>query len=121
MRIAIVDDIASEREILKAGITEQTARLSLDAVISCHASGTDFLAEARTEHFDLVFLDPPYRKHLEKDVLQALGESSLITESSLIVVEAALDTDFSWAESMGYTITKEKTYKTNKHVFLRLM
>ncbi len=73
------------------------------------------------EHFDLVFLDPPYRKHLEKDVLQALGESSLITESSLIVVEAALDTDFSWAESMGYTITKEKTYKTNKHVFLRLM
>ncbi len=73
------------------------------------------------EHFDLVFLDPPYGKHLEKDVLQALGESSLITESSLIVVEAALDTDFSWAESMGYTITKEKTYKTNKHVFLRLM
>lgn len=72
------------------------------------------------EPFDLVFLDPPYGKHLEEDVLQALKESSLITESSLIVVEAALDTDFSRTESMGYTITKEKTYKTNKHVFLRL-
>ena len=72
MRIAIVDDIASEREILKAGITEQTARLSLDAVISCHASGTDFLAEARTEHFDLVFLDIYMEKENGVDTAEEL-------------------------------------------------
>lgn len=57
MRIAIVDDIASERETLKKRVTMQTARLSLDAAVSCYASGTDFLVCAGKEHFDLVFLD----------------------------------------------------------------
>ena len=57
MRIAIVDDIASERETLKRRVAVQTARLSLDSAVSCYASGTDFLACTRKEHFDLVFLD----------------------------------------------------------------
>ena len=57
MRIAIVDDIASERETLKSRVAAQADRLSLDAAVSCYASGTDFLACAGKEHFDLVFLD----------------------------------------------------------------
>ncbi len=57
MRIAIVDDIASERETLKGRVAAQADRLSLDAAVSCYSSGTDFLACARKEHFDLVFLD----------------------------------------------------------------
>ena len=43
-----------------------------------------------------------------------------MTEDTLIIVEALLETDFSYAESLGYTIEKEKEYKTNKHVFLRI-
>ena len=57
MRIAIVDDIASERETLKSRVAVQAGRLSLDAAVFCYASGTDFLACAGKEHFDLVFLD----------------------------------------------------------------
>ena len=38
---------------------------------------------------------------------------------TLIIVEEALDTDFSWAGALGYEIEKSKEYKTNKHVFLR--
>lgn len=57
MRIAIVDDIASERETLKSRVAAQAARLSLDAAILDYASGPDFLADAGKEHFDLVFLD----------------------------------------------------------------
>ncbi len=57
MRIAIVDDIASERETLKRRVISQTARLFFDAAISCYASGADFLVCAEKEHFDLVFLD----------------------------------------------------------------
>ena len=71
------------------------------------------------ETFDLVFMDPPYGKNLEKEVLKALADSTLITEDSLIVVEAALDTDFSYVEDLGYVITKEKAYKTNQHIFLQ--
>ena len=57
MRIAIVDDIASEREILKGRVAVQAARLFLDAAVSCYASGADFLDAAGKGHFDLVFLD----------------------------------------------------------------
>ena len=57
MRIAIVDDIASERETLKKRITGQAVRLSLDAAILDYTSGPDLLYDARKEHFDLVFLD----------------------------------------------------------------
>jgi len=57
MRIAIIDDIASERESLKARVNTQLARLSLDAGIWDFASGADFLSAAGKERFDLVFLD----------------------------------------------------------------
>ncbi len=57
MRIAIVDDIASERENLKTRLDAQLARLSLDAGIFPFASGADFLSAAGKEGFDMVFLD----------------------------------------------------------------
>lgn len=69
--------------------------------------------------FDLIFMDPPYKKELEKEVLTFLSNSSLAKPSAKIIVEAALDTDFSYAEELGFTILKEKCYKTNKHVFLQ--
>ena len=73
------------------------------------------------EMFDVVFMDPPYNKEYEKDVLIFLGKSDLINKSSRIIVEASLDTDFSYASELGYEIIKEKKYKTNKHVFLKLI
>lgn len=57
MRIAIVDDIASEREILRNRLNAQLARLSLDARIFDFSSGGDFLSAAGKERFSLVFLD----------------------------------------------------------------
>lgn len=69
--------------------------------------------------FDFVFMDPPYNKSLEKEVLRLLKNSSLIDSTSQLIIEASLETDFSYAEEMGYIITKEKTYKTNKHIFLK--
>lgn len=69
--------------------------------------------------FDVVFMDPPYQKESEKEVLQELADMALITEDTLIVVEAAQDTDFSYLNGQGYQIIREKIYKTNKHVFLK--
>ena len=73
------------------------------------------------EIFDLVFMDPPYGKNLEADSLKALASSGIIHEDSMIIVEASLDTNLSYVVALGYEITKEKTYKTNKHIFLRLI
>lgn len=68
---------------------------------------------------DVIFMDPPYTEGHEKNVLSLLANAPYVTDNTLIVVEAALNTDFSFAENLGFEITKEKNYKTNKHVFLR--
>ncbi len=39
----------------------------------------------------------------------------------MIIVEASKHTDFSYLEDLGFTLIKEKEYKTNKHVFLNLL
>ena len=68
--------------------------------------------------FDHIFMDPPYDNELEKQVLSYLSDSSLVYEDTIIIVEASKNTDFSYVEDLGFSIIKEKTYKTNKHVFL---
>ena len=70
--------------------------------------------------FDLIFMDPPYGQGLEKTVLLYLRDSSLLTEDTIIIVEAELSTDFSYLEKYGYELLRSKEYKTNKHVFLAL-
>lgn len=69
--------------------------------------------------FDLIFMDPPYRKQLEREVLEYLRDSSLLKEDTIIITEAALDTDFSYLDELGYELVKCKKYKTNMHVFVQ--
>lgn len=70
--------------------------------------------------FDYIFMDPPYNQLLEKQVLEYLKNSSLINDTSVIIVEASLDTQFDYLEEMGYRIIKRKEYKTNMHIFLEM-
>lgn len=70
---------------------------------------------------DIIFMDPPYASGAEKEVLLALSDKPYVMENTLIVVEAALETDFSYLNSLedfGLKIWKTKNYKTNKHVFI---
>jgi len=69
--------------------------------------------------FNIIFMDPPYNKDLEKEALQAMSDVHCVNENTLFVVEASLDTNFDWLEESGYTCTRVKKYKTNKHLFLR--
>lgn len=69
--------------------------------------------------FDYIFMDPPYNLELEKQVLTYLAHSTLLAEDALIIVEASLETDFSYLEELGYTLIKRKEYKTNAHIFVQ--
>lgn len=96
-------------------------KLSEDAVImqkDVYAAIQQLESEGKC--FDIVFMDPPYDCLHEKKVLERLLSSTVIHKETLIVVEASLSTDFSYAESYGYTVLREKIYKTNKHIFLRI-
>ena len=70
------------------------------------------------KQIDVIFMDPPYNQEHEKRILGMLRNMKYVTEDTLIVVEAELKTDFSYLEELGFTIYKEKCYKTNKHLFL---
>lgn len=67
---------------------------------------------------DLIFMDPPYLSGYERKVLSILSQKAYVTENTIIVMEAALESDFSYVEELGFEITKVKNYKTNKHVFV---
>lgn len=90
-------------------------------------SATVFATEAlrgahliNEKHVDLVFMDPPYGKGLETELLLSLKSLKYIDEETLFIVEADINTDYSEFSGKGFSIEKEKKYKTNKHVFLRL-
>lgn len=67
--------------------------------------------------YDVVFMDPPYNNEYEKNSLISLADSKIIDENTLIIIEASLETDFSYLKEIGYCLIKEKLYKTNKHIF----
>ncbi len=69
--------------------------------------------------FDFVFMDPPYDHELEKKVLEILAGSDLADEYTTIIVEASLQTDFTYLDALGYDLVKYKKYKTNAHVFIK--
>lgn len=75
------------------------------------------LSSIHEKEVDVIFMDPPYGQEYEKQVLQLLKSMPYVTENTLIVIEASVETDFSYLESWGYDTKKEKCYKTNKHVF----
>ncbi len=98
----------------------KTTRLEDKAlVMSCDVLTALKRLEGKDYCFDTIFMDPPYHCQWEKQVLESLKDSQLLHEDTVIIVEASLETDFSYVESLGFVITKNKEYKTNKHVFLQ--
>ena len=71
--------------------------------------------------FDIVYLDPPYLKSLEKETLEALSDSRIINEDTIIIVEALQKTGTDFLEGLPYEITRVKDYKNNRHIFLKFI
>ena len=79
------------------------------------------LSNIYEKHVDVIFMDPPYGQDQERRVLEVLKGMKYVTEETLIIVEASLQTQFSYLPALGFEMTREKKYKTNKHVFIRKM
>lgn len=71
-------------------------------------------------HFGLVFMDPPYGQGLERKALSLIKSMDYVGEDSIFVLELGIRDELDDISDMGYEIVREKLYKTNKHVFLRL-
>lgn len=67
---------------------------------------------------DVIFIDPPYNRGYEIQVLKLLGSSKLAGEDTLVVVEASNNTELSELSELGFDIIKTKDYRTNRHIFM---
>ena len=72
---------------------------------------------SQAEAFNLVFLDPPYRKGLGEKALAALIDGNWLTEDALIVFERASDEDV-FVTGVWQKIN-EKTYGAAQVLFLK--
>lgn len=72
--------------------------------------------ETKNVTFDHIFMDPPYKKGFEEEVLSIINRSSICTEDTVVIVESSLDTEIPDFEKLK--VIRVKEYKTNKHTFL---
>lgn len=77
------------------------------------------LAGIREEEAGLIFMDPPYGQEQERRVLETLRGMRYVTGDTLIVAETSLDIRMDYARELGFSVVREKRYKTNKHIFIR--
>lgn len=101
-----------KENLAKTRLEEHAVVMAADAVSAIYRL-------ENSEPADFIFMDPPYGQQLERQVLEALKDSSLADEYTTIIIEADLETDFSYAEDEGYEIIRQKKYKTNQHLFLK--
>lgn len=78
------------------------------------------LAGIYENHVDVIFMDPPYNQNAEMRVLEVLKGMKYVDRETLIITETSLHTELSYLSQIGYEIVREKKYKTNMHVFIRL-
>jgi 16S rRNA (guanine966-N2)-methyltransferase len=67
--------------------------------------------------FDLVFLDPPYRKNLLEPALVALRDGGWLADPALIVAESA--DDESAPEAAGFELLDHRVYGETRVAFLK--
>lgn len=72
----------------------------------------------KNECFDIIFLDPPYRKNLLEDALVFIDEKHLLREGGIIVCELGADMKFELPVAAP-EIIKEKVYGKTKVLFLK--
>jgi len=94
------------------GFNDKAEVLRMDA-----ASAVGRLASSGKK-FDIIFMDPPYEKGIEEEVIYAIGRTGIMKEDGMIIVEASSRTGFDYIDETPFEITREKKYGSNKHLFI---
>lgn len=97
----------------KTGLSAHAQVLAMD----CRAA-VDWM-DGRGLAFDIIFLDPPYHANAEREVLERLAASSLVTPDTLLIVEAMAEKQPQDILPPEFAVLRVKTYGSNQHFFIR--
>ena len=101
----IKDNLAKTRLEEKATVISSDVRVALSSRIG--------------EKSDIIFMDPPFAMHAEKEIIPMILKNNLLKDDGIIVVEAEENADFGFLEGLRLEIFKKKSYKSCKHVFIK--
>lgn len=71
------------------------------------------------QKFDIIFMDPPYKKGLYLPVFEKLKETDILNSNAKIILETNKEDDAMDVINLGFTLYREKKYKSNKHLFFK--
>ncbi|MEA5061245.1 MAG: 16S rRNA (guanine(966)-N(2))-methyltransferase RsmD [Erysipelotrichaceae bacterium] len=101
--VTFVDNYRKSIEAIKFNVN------SLDINSQSMVINTDYASflTSNSKQFSLVFLDPPYRMDIYKDVIRKMEEKEIITSNAIIVCEADHQIDF---KDLRFASIKEYRY-----------
>jgi len=112
-----VDDDADSRALVRANV-EALQLTGVTKIWRRDATLLGPLGAGAGGPFNLVFLDPPYRKNLIPPALASLREGGWLAEKALIVVETDAGETF---DAPDFTMMDERVYGETRVIFLRVL
>lgn len=85
-----------------------------------NSDALDYIKRNRGQHFDIVFLDPPYASGLYQPVLKALSEYDLLKPTSVIVCESDFSELLNGDKMLENTYCVKRSSKYSKTVITLL-
>lgn len=113
--VLFVDDHAESRALVRRNV-EAAHATGATKIWRRDATGLSEMPANAGGPFDLVFLDPPYRKGLVELALASARDGGWLAEKAIIVAEMAADEAF--AVPAGIEALDERTYGDTKVVLL---
>lgn len=111
----LVDDSAESRALIRANV-EALQLTGATKIWRRDATQLGPMPVGSGGPFDLVFLDPPYRKNLVPAALASLVEGNWLAENALLVAETAADEDLS--PPAGFVSLDVRVYGDTRTWFL---
>ncbi|MBI1211864.1 MAG: 16S rRNA (guanine(966)-N(2))-methyltransferase RsmD [Alphaproteobacteria bacterium] len=114
--VLFVDDHAESRGLVRRNVEAMNAT-GATKIWRRDATGLGEMPPNAGGPFDLVFLDPPYRKDLVRKAMAIARAGKWLTDTALIVAEMAEDENF--IAPSGFALLDERDYGQTKVLVMR--
>ena len=114
-KVCMVDSHKKSREIIQ----KNCVLLKVDSRVQIYCKDVfRFLSTYTGPAFNLIFADPPFKKHWGQRILDSVASSQVATNGSLLVLEASFQEEINLKESLS--LFTQKNFGDKKVLFYEL-